>query len=199
VATTAIPCPNCLHAIPGEYWNDRQETTCRGCGERVAVHVFPAFNRGREVAAAASVQAEGESSCFYHPTNRAAAACDGCGRFLCTLCDLDVDDRHLCPSCLERGVKAKKAGSLESSRTQYDAAALHLVTWPVITLWLPLFTAPAALYLTIRHWNTPMSILPRTRARLWIALLLALLEIGVIAAAILFTVWAVRNAPRGQG
>ena len=192
----AIHCLNCAHTIPDEYWNDRGETTCRGCSERVVARVFTAFSRAPSITEAARVQTEEESSCFYHPTNQAAIACDGCGRFLCALCDLDLDGRHLCPSCLERGVAVEKAGSLEDRRTQYDTLALHLVTWPVITIWLPLFTAPAALYLIVRHWRAPMSILPRSRARLWIALLLALIEIGGLLALILTAVWFLPQAPK---
>lgn len=191
---SALNCLNCGHAVPRDYWNDREETTCRGCRDRVVVRVFPAFQRGLEAVAPSRLEADGESSCFYHAANRAAIACDDCGRFLCTLCDLDVDGRHLCPGCLQRGVHVDKAASLEGKRTQFDSLALHLVTWPIITFWLPLFTAPAALYFIIRHWNTPMSILPRTRARLWIAALLALVELGIFATAIAILIWYVPQA-----
>jgi hypothetical protein len=191
----AIHCLNCSHVIPRDYWNDLEETTCRGCGERVRARVFPAFDRVRpENAAAARIQAEGDSSCFYHPTNQAAIACDDCGRFLCTLCDLDVDGRHLCPACLDRGVFVEKAASLEERRTLYDSIALHLVTWPVVTVWFPIFTAPTAIFLIFRHWKTPMSILPRTRVRLWIALLLGILEVGGILALLFVLIWVVLKA-----
>jgi len=36
-----------------------------------------------------------------------------------------------------------------------------------------MITAPAALYLTVRHWRTPLSIFPRTKIRFIIAFLLA--------------------------
>lgn len=191
----AIYCLNCSHAIPTEYWNEREETTCRGCGERVLARVFPAFERNLAAAEPVRVEAEGDSSCFYHPANQAATACDACGRFLCSLCDLDVDGRHLCPACLERGVRVEKSASLEDRRTQYDTLALHLATWPIITFWLPMFTAPAALYVIIRHWNEPMSILPRGHWRRWLVVLLALLEIGGLVSLILLAVWWV---PRGR-
>ncbi len=192
----AVLCLNCSHAIPEEYWNDREETTCRGCGERVVARVFPAFHRTPGAAGPARIEDEGESSCFYHPTNQAAIACDGCGRFLCSLCDLDLDGRHLCPACLERGVAVEKADSLEERRTQYDLLALHLVTWPAMLIWLPIFTAPAALYLIIRHWNAPMSIVPRRRWRRWVALLLAVIELGGLLSLLAFTIWFVPRAPR---
>jgi hypothetical protein len=159
--------------------------------------VFPAFDRPRLTGSeVARVQTEGESSCFYHPSNQAATSCETCGRFLCTLCDIDLDGRHLCPSCLERGVTVEKTDSLEDRRTQYDSAALHLLSWPLFTFWFPIFTAPAALYLVIRHWNTPMSILPRTRFRLWLALLLAVGQILGYGVLIFWLIWLVPRIPK---
>jgi hypothetical protein len=182
-----------MGAIPPDYWNSAEQTACRACGERVIALVFPARNAAPAAAAPATLGAEGEASCFYHADHQAVAACEECGRFLCSLCELDLDGRRLCPACLERGVNLEKAASLETQRVQYDSLAIHLTTWPILTFWLPLFTAPAALYLVLRHWKTPMSILPRSRARLWIALLLAVGQILAIAALI---VLAIRFAPQ---
>jgi len=185
----ALHCLNCTHAIPPEYWNDQEAATCRGCGERIVARVFPAMNRKPEAVAADRIAADTEASCFYHAANRAAISCEQCGRFLCALCDLDLDGRHLCPACLQRGVSVEKSASFDDRRLQYDSLALHLLTWPIFTVWLPMFAAPAALYFVIRHWNTPMSILPRTRLRLWLAALLGLAEVVGIVALILSVVW----------
>jgi hypothetical protein len=152
----------------------------------------------KATAAPALLGAEGEASCFYHSANQAVVACDACGRFLCTLCELDLDGRRLCPNCLERGVSVEKAASLETQRTLYDSLALNLTTWPLLTIWFPMFTAPAALYVVIRHWRTPMSILPRTRLRLWIALLLALAQIGGMIALVALFIWVVPQLPQSK-
>jgi hypothetical protein len=104
---------------------------------------------------------------------------------------LDLDGRRMCPVCLDRSLKVEKAASLEPQRIQYDSLALHLLTWPLLTFWFPILTAPAALFVVIRHWNTRMSILPRTRFRLWVALLLAVAEIVGIILMIALLVWAV--------
>jgi hypothetical protein len=51
----------------------------------------------------------------------------------------------------------------------------------VIFYWLTFITAPTALFLGLRHWNSPRSLVPRSRARLIIGTGLALLEvIGMI-------------------
>ena len=54
----------------------------------------------------------------------------------------------------------KKARSLTLSviGCSMMATALRLALFPLITVWFTLVTAPIALYLAIRHWNSPMSI-----------------------------------------
>lgn len=151
--------------------------------------VFPAASRSIAHNVPQAIADAAEASCFYHPANRAAITCEVCGRFLCALCDLDLDGRHLCPSCLDRGAKIEKAPTLEERRVLYDSMALHLATWPILTFWLPIFTAPGALYLVMRHWRTPTSILPRTRVRYWLAILFALVEIGVVVFFIVIIIW----------
>ena len=39
-------------------------------------------------------------------------------------------------------------------------------------------TAPLTLYIVVRYWKTPASLLPRTRVRFVLAALIALLQIG---------------------
>jgi hypothetical protein len=41
-----------------------------------------------------------------------------------------------------------------------------------------LFTAPLAIYLTVRHWKTPSGIIPRTRIRFILAFLIAGFQIA---------------------
>lgn len=188
-------CANCSVAVPPEVWNLPEGTVCEGCQERIFPHVFRAFFVKTELAGPARLQAEGEASCFYHATNQAVIACESCGRFLCALCDLDLDGRHLCPACLDRGINVQQSVSLETRKTQYDAIALHLVTWPVLTVWLTIVAAPAALYLVIRHWKTQMSILPRTKIRLWTALFLAIIEICGVLVFIAVLVWFIPRMP----
>jgi len=60
----------------------------------------------------------------------------------------------------------------------YDSIALALATLPVFLFWPVFGTAPVSLFLVIRHWNSPRSIVPRTRIRLYLAALFAVAEIG---------------------
>ena len=123
-----------------------------------------------------------DASCFYHPRKKAVVPCAQCGRFLCALCDLELDGRHLCPGCVSAaraagGRAALQNGLLLGNRTLHDKLALAVAALPLIPVfWLfTVLTAPTALVLAIRYWNEPrQSPLPRGRWRLVAAALLAL-------------------------
>lgn len=178
--TTAqsIRCGACSWPLPPESWNRESTVACPGCGARSRVAAFPAIVRVPAGAAPEALAAETEASCFYHSQNRAASPCDECGRFLCRLCELDVDGRRICPGCFTAGVRGRKIQEADTKRTMYDSVALALATLPVFLFWPVFGTAPASLFLVIRHWNSPRSIVPRTRIRFYLAALFALAEIG---------------------
>ena len=151
---------------------------CSGCGAYIQFDVFPALLKGT----ARGQRAEGiilddESSCFFHPTKKAAVACEGCGRFLCSLCDIEFDGRHLCPACIESGEKKGKMEKLQNRVVRYDSISLAVAIIPMLIFYITLITAPVALYLAIRHWNDPMGILPRTRVRFVLAIIIAGLQV----------------------
>lgn len=167
----AVACTRCQAPVHGDYLNVGHFLACPSCEAMIRVRVFPALNRPTLPAVAAPVLVEGESSCFYHPHKRAVIACENCGRFLCALCDIEVGDKHRCPACLSSA--GRKQDGLEKRRTLYDGIALALATFPLLLWPFTIFTAPAALYLTVRHWRTPPGIFPRTKIRFVIAFLLA--------------------------
>ncbi len=122
---------------------------------------------------------EGEASCFYHPTKKAILPCESCGRFLCAICDVELNGQHICPSCLESGKKKGKLQQLENRRTRYDSIALAVAVFPAIMAWPSLLGAPIALYISIRYWKAPLSIVRRSRWRFVVAIILAIAEIGI--------------------
>ena len=108
---------------------------------------------------------------------KAVTPCSVCGRFVCALCDVALNDRHLCPACFEKGKSKRKIKSLENHRTCYDQIALMVATVPLLVYFITLFTAPLTIYLIVRHWNTPGSIISRTKVRFILAFILAGLQI----------------------
>jgi hypothetical protein len=142
------------------------------------IEIFPAlFKSFTAGARPETAMVEGESTCFYHPNKKAIRPCEACGRFLCALCDCELHDRHYCPACLEIGRKKGKIKSLENQRTLYDSIALSLAVFPLLIFYFTIITAPMALYISIRYWNAPRSIIHRTRIRYVLAIALATLQI----------------------
>lgn len=125
---------------------------------------------------------DGDAVCFFHPSNRAALACDSCGRFLCTICDLPLGSRHLCPNCLSSGLGKDKIPEIVPRRFLWARTAFWIGLLPVILglfLW-PFFvvTGPTAVIVALVGWKRPGSLV-RGRQR-WAAvtgIVLGLLQV----------------------
>jgi hypothetical protein len=177
--TSLVACSKCKTLLLDDVFNIGKFGRCPNCNASLQIQVFPALFRqfapGRQ---AETVVEESESSCFYHPGKRASLPCDACGRFLCALCDCELNEQHFCPGCLESGRKKGKIKKLENQRTLYDNMALTLAIYPLLIFWLTIVTAPISIYLVIRHWNTPTSIVHRSKVRFIFALIIASLQIA---------------------
>lgn len=71
--------------------------------------------------------------------------------------------------------------SLENRRVLYDDMALSIAVLPIfipLLLYFSFLTAPIALVFAIRHWNTPSSIIARTKFRLVAAIVISAMEIA---------------------
>jgi hypothetical protein len=176
---TALSCPQCRAPWPADPATLAGLEYCPQCDRRVRVEIFPAFTRPVATGSAGeSIVVEGEAACFYHPQKRAAVPCGACGRFLCGLCDLELNGQHLCPACLEAGRQKGRLKGLDTRRTLYDSAALTLaLVGPLLCFWGAFLTAPAAIIMALYGWNKPSSLIPRTRIRSVLALILAGLEL----------------------
>lgn len=178
MTTAVVKCPKCQRPLEPGLFNTGALQPCGNCGAAVQAEVFPALLRtiGPGVEGE-RVMLEGEASCFFHPVKKAVRPCDACGRFLCALCDCEFHGQHYCPSCLEAGRKKGKIKSLENRRFRYDVLALSIVLLSLLFFTISIITAPVAIYICIRYWNAPLSVIRRTRARFIIALVLAVLEV----------------------
>lgn len=172
--TRRVRCPKCRTPLAADTYNLGVPSECPGCRAAVQVEVFPAIIEPPRIGSAAErIMLDGESSCFFHPAKKAVVPCDGCGRFLCSICDIELSGQHLCPQCLESGKKKGKLTQLETRRTLYDSMALAFAIYPLLIIWLTIITAPLTLYIVIRHWKKPTSIIPRTKWRFVVAALIA--------------------------
>jgi hypothetical protein len=172
--TRQIRCPACHVPLAPESYNTGTLRECPGCKRSVRVEAFPALLAPPRLGVPAErVGVEAESSCFFHPAKKAVVPCDGCGRFLCSVCDIQLGEQHLCPQCLESGKKKGKLQQLQNRRTLYDSMALAFATYPMLIFYLTIVTAPIAIYLSIRYWNAPGSLVRRSKWRFMVALVLA--------------------------
>ena len=192
-----LVCDKCRTSLTGAVVNTGEPVACPGCHAPLLAQVFPALFRPVAAGKAAeNILSDEEASCFYHPAKKAVVPCGRCGRFLCTLCDIDLGgNQHFCPGCVATARQNNETNPQAVAlpvqrRMNHDQLALFLAAAPlalVFTVYFTLFTAPAALFLAIRYWNEPRrALVPRSRARVVAAALIALLEIGAWVAAFMF-------------
>ena len=115
--------------------------------------------------------------------------CDNCGRFLCAICTISVGSRKLCAECLSQLRKQKNETGLVLYAPLFDNTALFLVTAPVLTVlfwFLTFFSAPVSVFLSFYYWSRQWTLLPRSRLRFAIAILLSILLIASWAFAIYY-------------
>jgi hypothetical protein len=185
---SSLNCPRCRSTWPQDPEVLANLTNCPTCNAQVQIHLYPAFTRIHKPGSVGeTVLVEGEATCFYHPQKRAVVPCGSCGRFLCALCDLELNNEHLCPACLESGRRKGNLADLETSRTLYGPTALMLaVIGPLLCLWPAVVFAPIAIILALYGWKKPGSLVTRTRLQSAIAIGLAVLELIGIGLLIYF-------------
>ncbi len=174
-----INCPKCRKPLSDKQFNTRGMTKCPSCETPIHVDAFPArFQSATPGSTGETLFTDDEASCFYHSQKKAVVHCHQCGRFLCALCDLELNGQHFCAACLESGKKKGKIKTLENHRTLYDSLALQLALYPLLIFYLTLLSAPATIFVAIKYWNAPTSILPRSKIRFIAAILFAVIELA---------------------
>ncbi len=180
--TGPVRCSKCGAPFDSNCWNELLTNPCRTCGSHLIAAVFPAMVRRQPLVLPERIAVADEASCFYHSENKASIVCERCGRFLCSLCDLEFDRKHLCPGCFATSAEKHELPGLERSRTMFDSLALAMATLPLMLLYTAIVGAPMSLFITARRWNAPSSITPRTKVRFYLAILFSLAEIAGLAA-----------------
>jgi hypothetical protein len=173
-----ISCTKCSAPLARASFNRGVLIPCPSCGALTKAAVFPAiFNSLAEGRSGELLLVDDEASCFYHPNKRASVLCSSCGRFLCSLCDVEFNDRHLCATCLDAGKKKGKIQDMENHRFLYDNMALASAVAPLLIWPATILTAPLTIYFVIRYWKRPSSIIKRSKIRHIIALIISVIQI----------------------
>jgi hypothetical protein len=182
-----IACPKCRTIMPVRIVNTGVLHRCPQCLAKVRADLFNAFTRPvGQAATSEPIQVQGQAECFYHPGKKAVVPCAACGRLLCSLCEVPFEGHSLCMRCLQAGRSKRRIENLENNRFLYDSLALCLALWPMLFFFVTPITAPAAIYVVLRYWKAPASLLPRTRYRFVLAMLLAIAQ---VAGWVIFLVW----------
>jgi hypothetical protein len=184
----ALTCPECGFELKPYFLESPEYRPCHVCGHEISAMPYPAAFRAAKVLTAAELRrGEEDASCFYHESKKAAHACSQCGKFVCGLCAAQIGAEVLCPACLVSGEK-KASGRLERERPLYDSLALVVAVLPAMTISLSIIGGPVAVYLALRYWKRPTSIVRRYAWRKWLALGLGLAETGAWVWTIAYTV-----------
>ena len=178
----SVPCNRCDRPLPKWELATERAALCPECGAYSIVRVFPALFYAPSGPVQTEAAAEGEASCFDHPGKRAVAACSQCGRFVCQLCAVEFKGAVWCPSCFTAGEyqaqPASAGAGFENSRVLYDSTALIAAIAPLAMWPFTIISAPVALFVALRFWNRPLSLVRRWRWRSALAAAIALGEMG---------------------
>lgn len=176
-------CPRCRKPLPEAAPELEALTACPHCARALTVAVFPGYHRPVARGAQALPATAGlEASCFFHAGRKAATACDRCGRFLCAVCDLEMDGRHWCAACLEAGRTSGTIAPLERQRIRWDLVAWYLLAGGIVVCWPTLVVvAPAVIGLAWWKRQAPPSRVARSGLWLQLSIPAALVLLGGLA------------------
>jgi hypothetical protein len=181
-------CPVCHAPLSGETSSEQEFISCGYCSCEVTATKFPANLRVSSDTPAEPVRNE-DSPCFFHAENRAAAVCDSCGRFLCTVCKVQTGSEVWCPDCIAKNRNETSAPQFFDQTVLFDNTAFLLAFLSLLTgfyLVGGLLVALVSTGLIIYGWARQRTIVKRSRLRFVFAGLLAAVQgIGWIA----LTLW----------
>jgi uncharacterized RDD family membrane protein YckC len=192
---TSGGCPECHGALPASAWNLHYPVNCPNCGTVFTAIAFPAQVRAPQAAVPELASDGGEATCYFHTPNKAFAACDECGRFVCTLCHVNISGRSWCPSCIALHRQRGKLAYLDNRRMMYDSLALLLaiVTFFLLAVWpFAIVTLAATLFVVFFYWRKVASLVPRTKSRFIVAGVLAGIELLVLLMILVRVIGTVR-------
>jgi len=157
-----LRCLGCERPLPLRVL-DGALTTCEICSAKVQVTPFPALVRDLRQGAKAEQLLSDEASCC---------------RFLCSLCDLEIEEEHLCSNCLSYGRSEGKLEEVKNSHFCADQLIMLTAALPLLMFPITVFTAPLTLGMLIYFRKAPESPIRGggTRRR-WMAGTLAVLQL----------------------
>jgi hypothetical protein len=200
-----VRCAGCGATQSAAIFRTQPVSACTSCHRELQVRVLPAvFGAANKPPALPPGEGqEGETWCFYDPSRKASHSCSHCGVFVSEAWAAKWGEEVVCLKCLDELRTTSLDTRFQSKRVLWDNVVLGLAVGPwllsvafVFTLFfyflamfstlLTLITAPAALFVGLRYWNAPRSLVPRGKGRLVTGLGLAVLQmlgwgVGLVA------------------
>jgi uncharacterized paraquat-inducible protein A len=186
----SINCPRCSSPLTSNIFTEPSDSFCSHCGLVITGRLFPRFfNIYKGETSLVEVSSDNESSCFFHQKKLAVSHCSECGRFLCSLCELNIEGRIFCPNCLEKLDQEKRLKTFTNQVTFWDSITLSLAILPMLLWPFTIITAPLTLIYIWRHFKDNKNyIIPRKRWRFYLAGLLAGMQITGWTILIMFSI-----------
>ncbi|MBF0226348.1 MAG: hypothetical protein HQK76_12915 [Desulfobacterales bacterium] len=173
-----MKCTKCKSNLSNDFFNTHQFSICPICNSALMVYTFPAFYDNNLQSNSEHVIIDSHrASCYFHPKKEAEITCSSCGRFLCKLCRIDLNGNNLCIACLESIKNKKKMDVLENHRTIYSKVALGLAVLPMLFVFPTLITAPMSIFVSIRYWKHPSSLVRKSKLGFVLAILISSLQL----------------------
>lgn len=180
-----LSCPKCRSGVDPRGGGS---CVCPSCALEFEAYEFsPPPEQGPNTGAL--VQAD-ESVCFFHEAKKAEGACSSCGRFVCGLCLVTHRGKAVCPTCFG----GRKVEGLATRHIRTDSLALVVAIVPPLMSFgfLAVLSAPATVYLCLKHWNSPPALTQSRRAATSRRVLALVLALAQIAGGV--TLWVVKFA-----
>ena len=174
-----VPCSNCGLDLSVEYFTSDNLINCQFCNVKIRAKVFRALYSSEKSVLSEEITKLGTSSCFFHNTKKAVHACDRCGRFICDLCIVEFSKEQICSTCLTTGKIKGKLKDLKNSQILYDQRALLFAFLSLILFIGAIILAPLSIFISIKNWNSYDKIVPRTKIRFVISILLSLTTLSL--------------------
>ena len=140
---SAIKCSKCGSKFSVAQLKQDDFVECSRCRQKSKIKLFPSLIKKEEAAKIERITEfdEGAAHCFYHEDKKTAAICDYCGCFMCALCDIELDGKHICPKCLEKRSSKDELDSLVNKQVQHHMIALFVALIGPCFLAIPSFFA----------------------------------------------------------
>lgn len=173
---TGPTCPRCSRPLDHATLQDGN-AFCPHCGSRFEARVFYPNRRTLAVQQIAQQVSDQATPCAYHERNAAVAACERCGVFICSLCEMTTDSGKLCPSCFDRLAQETAQGGATQTRIR-DYGSLAMLSAGVGLLMAVILGIPGGIlawYFAIKAWRNPEQS-SAGPVRLILAMLIGLLD-----------------------